>query len=62
MTDTKTDLAVIEGRLDSKGDEVRQHHPIENPGGDPETEDPILEPHPDEPGVTSKEYPSRRTG
>ena len=54
MTDTKTDLAVIEGRLDSNGDEVRQHHPIENPGGDPETEDPILEPHPDEPGVGSE--------
>ena len=55
MSDTETDLALIGGALDRNGDEVPGEHPIENPGppDDARTDDPLSEPHPDEPGVKS---------
>lgn len=48
----------IAGALDANGDEVPQDHPIENPGEESdggEADDPIAEPHPDEPGAPSEE-------
>ena len=52
---TSADLAVIAGRADGDGGEVPGDHPIENPGApdgeDAPGEDPLAEPHPDEPGV-----------
>jgi hypothetical protein len=56
MSDTETDLAVIGGALDGDGEEIPGEHPIENPGPpdhDGPSEDPLSEPHPDEPGVKS---------
>lgn len=52
MSDTETDLKLIAGSVDGNGDEVPQDHPIENPGENGgEGDDPIGEPHPDEPGA-----------
>lgn len=55
MSNTETELAVIGGALDGDGEEVPGEHPIENPGppGDGSSDDPLSEPHPDEPGVKS---------
>ena len=55
MADTETDLKLIGGALDGNGEEVPGEHPIENPGPpeDRPTDDPLNEPHPDEPGVQS---------
>lgn len=55
MSDTETDHAVIGGALDGDGEEVPGEHPIENPGppDDAASDDPLNEPHPDEPGVKS---------
>ena len=55
--DDERDMERIAGAVDGDGDEVPQDHPIENPGADDngETDDPIAEPHPDEPGAPSDE-------
>jgi hypothetical protein len=58
MTDDEAaeDLERIAGAVDGNGDEVPQDHPIENPGENgEEADDPIAEPHPDEPGTPDEE-------
>jgi hypothetical protein len=47
-----SDADVIAGAVDANGDEIPQDHPIENPSeGEDTGDDPIAEPHPDEPGA-----------
>ena len=56
MAEQDDDMERIAGAVDSDGDQVPQDHPIENPGKDgEEADDPIAEPHPDEPGAPSEE-------
>ena len=64
MSETETDLARIGGAIDANGDEVPQDHPIENPGDDGEgdDDDPIGEPHPDEPGNPEGKQPPSQPG
>jgi hypothetical protein len=57
--DQSGDLDRIAGAVDADGDAVPQDHPIENPGEDGEDgDDPIAEPHPDEPGAPSEDDPA----
>ena len=55
----------IEGDPGAEGDTsefwVQDGHPLENPAVRPIPNDPLCEPHPDEPGVPSAGGPARTT-